>query len=327
MDPLAYFFDGPRASGAFALGVEMHGPWGIEVRDDAALTLIAVRHGRITLDGVGSEHDVLSVGDVAIVRGPAPYTVLDADRPAVTVVIHPGQRCTTTDGRELEQEFRRGLRRWGNSPGDGAPDQPADVGMLIGTYQREGDIGAFGVGALPRLIVVRGSDSDPALLELLDRELGRDDLAQSAVIDRLLDLLVIHTVRSWLQNGSGAEGSWLTVDDPLVGRALRLLHDDPAEPWTVDEIATRLHVSRATLAARFRRGVGRGPIAYLTGWRMTVAGEELLVPGASVSEVARRAGYQNAFAFSTAFKRHTGESPTAYRSRWSAAHDRPLLRP
>lgn len=302
MDPLTYFLDGPRAAGAFALAIEMVPPWGIEVRDAAAMTLITITSGTATVDGV-----ILTAGDIALVRGPEPYTVADPGAPEVSAIIHPGQRCTSVGGSDLQYEFRRGVRRWGNTV-DGT------TSLLIGTYEREGAIGSFVSRALPRLVVVRAANADPLLVALLEREISRDEVGQQIVIDRLFDLLVVAVVRSWLREQTDPEKSWLTVTDPLIGDALRLLHQAPAEPWTVDALARRLHVSRATFAARFRRAVGRGPITYLTEWRMTIASEQLLDPAASVASVASAVGYENPFAFSVAFKRWAGISPSIHRT-------------
>ncbi|MFW6773494.1 helix-turn-helix transcriptional regulator [Nocardioides sp. CPCC 205120] len=121
-------------------------------------------------------------------------------------------------------------------------------------------------------------------------------------------------MRGWLAGQSDDRpASWLVGDDPLVAAALGLLHDAPAEPWTVERLARRLSVSRATLAARFSRRVGVPPMRYLAEWRMGLASEYLADPAASVAAVGRRVGYDSPFTFSVAFKRQHGVSPSAYR--------------
>jgi AraC-like DNA-binding protein len=100
----------------------------------------------------------------------------------------------------------------------------------------------------------------------------------------------------------------------VVGGALRLLHEDPAAPWTVASLASRTGVSRATLAKRFTELVGEPPLTYLTHWRMTLAADRLTERETeTVAEIARAVGYSDAFAFSAAFKRTRGISPSAYR--------------
>jgi AraC-like DNA-binding protein len=96
---------------------------------------------------------------------------------------------------------------------------------------------------------------------------------------------------------------------------LRILHDDPARPWTIAELATHVGISRAALARRFADLVGEPPMTYLTRWRLALAADRLLEPHATIDTVAREVGYSSAFALSTAFKRERGVSPREHRAR------------
>ncbi|MFI6778919.1 helix-turn-helix transcriptional regulator [Nocardia sp. NPDC050412] len=98
----------------------------------------------------------------------------------------------------------------------------------------------------------------------------------------------------------------------MVGPVLRVMHETPGAPWTLTTLAAVAGVSRTTFAKRFAELVGEPPLAYLTDWRMTIAADLLAEPGATVSAVARRVGYADAFGFSTAFKRVRGVSPSEY---------------
>ncbi len=308
MDPLTHFLDGPRAVRAFALSMHMSAPWGVTVRDGAALTVLAVTRGRARIDGV-----LLEEGDVALVQGGAPYEVTDPAGSRPTIDIGPGQQCTTLDGHDLREEFRRGIRRWGNT-------EDGETSLLVGTYERADQAGGLVARALPPLAVVPREESEGALVGLLARELGCDDPAAQVVVDRLLDVLVISTVRRWLDRPDPSRRpTWLTCSDPVVLEALEHLHASPGIPWTVGSLASEVRVSRASLAARFRSGVGEPPMSYLTRWRLTLAGDLLQTPHTTISHVARTVGYSNAFSFSTAFKRHVGLTPTEFR------HHRPVL--
>jgi AraC-like DNA-binding protein len=103
------------------------------------------------------------------------------------------------------------------------------------------------------------------------------------------------------------------LEDPAIGDALRLMHDDPAHRWTVAALATEVGMSRAAFAARFTTLAGQPPLTYLTGWRMTLGADLLRDTEATVATVARAVGYEDAFAFSVAFKRARGVSPSAWR--------------
>jgi AraC-like DNA-binding protein len=136
------------------------------------------------------------------------------------------------------------------------------------------------------------------------------------VLDRLLDLVLVTVLRDWFARPSaGAPGWYRAQSDPVVGPALRMLHNDPARPWTVASIAAATGISRASLARRFTDLVGEPPMTFLTGWRLALAADLLREPEATIGAVARQVGYGSAFALSTAFKREHGLSPADYRSR------------
>lgn len=166
------------------------------------------------------------------------------------------------------------------------------------------------------MLVLTGDAWCSPLPELLREEIVRDEPGQDVVLDRLLDLVLIAVLRAWFAGAAPDSGvpSWFAAQsDPVVGPALRLLHDRPAHPWTVAELAARTGVSRAGLGRRFTELVGESPMAYLTGWRLALAADLLREPDATVASVARKVGYGSPFALSAAFKRVRGVSPREYR--------------
>lgn len=312
MDAIAALLDGPRAVGAFVLRSSMDPPWSVRVQDRAPLTLVAIVRGGAWLLPDGGDPVRLGAGDVAITAGPGPYTVADDPGMAPQAVIHPGQRCTTPDGRELELMRHLGVRTWGNSP-DGA------TVMVTGTYGMEGEVSGRLLRTLPPLITVARADLGSPLVELMAAEIVRDAPGQAAVLDRLLDLLLIAALRAWFARpGAAAPGWYRAHADPEVGRALTLVHDDPARPWTVASLAAAVGLSRAAFARRFTRLVGEPPMAYVTAWRIALAADLLREPGQTIAAVARAVGYANPYALSAAFRRVRGVSPREYRSRAGA---------
>lgn len=103
------------------------------------------------------------------------------------------------------------------------------------------------------------------------------------------------------------------MSDPVVGRALAVLHEKPAAAWTLSSLAKRVGASRSGLADRFARLVGKPPMQYLTAWRMQAATELLGHAAAKVAAVASEVGYDSEAAFSRAFKKATGMAPAARR--------------
>ncbi len=247
---------------------------------------------------------LLQAGDVAIARGPDHYSVADDPATIPQVVIKPGQICALPDGQEVKLMDFLGTRSWGNQAEGGTV-------LLTGTYESAGEVSTRLLKALPPLITQR---LDSPLIPLLAEEIVKDQPGQEAVLDRLLDLLLIAALREWLDRPEAQAPGWYkAAADPIVGPALKLLHEDPAHQWTVAELARHASVSRAALARRFNDLVGEPPMSFLTGWRIALAADLLLEPGATVGSVAPQVGYSSAFALSTAFKRLRGVSPQQHR--------------
>ncbi len=308
MDSIAGLLDGPRAREAFLLRSSLDPPWSMRIQDEAPLTLVAVVRGEAYMIPDDGETVRVSAGDIAIARGPDPYVVADDPDTAPQVVIHPGQHCTTPDGDTLTLMKDMGVRTWGNSP-DG------ETVMLTGTYQLRSETSRRLLEALPPLLVVPADAWESPLVPYLAAEIVRDDPGQEAVLDRLLDLLLISVLRVWFARPEAEAPGWYRAhSDPVVGPALRLLHNSPSEQWTVASLASSIGVSRAALARRFNALVGEPPMSFLTHWRLTLAADLLREPGATVGSVAPQVGYGSAFALSTAFKRVRGISPQEHRA-------------
>jgi AraC-like DNA-binding protein len=287
----------------------MEPPWSVRLADEAPLGLVAVLRGSAWMSSDEGPPVEMGPGAVVVARGPAACTVADHPSTAPQVVIRPGMRCTSPGGRDLGAEMSLGLRSWGNDP-DGS------TVLLLGCYQVRGEVSQQLVGALPPAIHLPAGTLDTPLVPMLADEIVKDAPGQSAVLDRLFDLLLVAVLRTWLsQQGSHRTGWYGALSDPLVGPVLHLFHDEPAHPWTIAELAGRVHVSRAALARRFTELVGEPPMTYLTGWRLALAADRLLEPRTTVSSVAREVGYGSAFALSAAFKRERGISPSEHRSR------------
>lgn len=309
MDALAGLLDGPRAKGAFLLRMIMEPPWSVRIEDRAPLCLMCVTEGEAWIVPAVGDAVRLRPGDIAVARGPEPYTVAHEPGAAPTATIGPGGVCATLSGEPLSESMRLGVRTWGNSP-DGAHT------MLVGTYQMDGEVSRRLLDALPPLLHLPAEVWSCPLMPFLDEEISRDEPGQSVVLDRVLDLLLIAAVRAWFARPGAEPPAWYNaMADPVVGRALRLLQNDPARPWTVASLAGAAGVSRAALARRFTGLVGEPPMAYLTGWRLALAADLLRETDLTVESVARQVGYSSAFALSASFKRVRGVSPQEHRTR------------
>jgi AraC-like DNA-binding protein len=135
------------------------------------------------------------------------------------------------------------------------------------------------------------------------------------VIERLLELLCAESLRAYLVTAPSDSRWCFGIKDPVVGRALSLIHSRPGDDWSVKRLAQGVAMSPSRFAARFTATLGDSPIAYVTKWRMNIAGRLLDESQRGIEEIATEVGYENVAAFSRAFKRHLGVSPTVWRSR------------
>jgi len=134
---------------------------------------------------------------------------------------------------------------------------------------------------------------------------------------RLVDLLFVQVLRAWYQEQPEGETGWLgALQDPSIGHALRLIHQYPSDPWTVQSLARAVGMSRSSFCSRFQSLVGSPPLKYLTQVRMNLAASTLTGgTHVSLTDVARQVGYDSDSSFGRVFKRHFGTSPGAFRKR------------
>lgn len=176
------------------------------------------------------------------------------------------------------------------------------------------------IASLPRLLVI---DVDAAAarglieasLKFAVSELVEGRVADSSVLSRLSEFLFIEAVRRYADSLGDQQTGWLNgLRDPQVGRALALIHQNIAAPWSAETLAKDVGMSRSAFMQRFATLVGQPPIKYLTVWRMEAAKLHLRESTKTVAQVAYSVGYDSDEAFSRAFKRETGVSPTDWRN-------------
>ncbi|MEV7040856.1 AraC family transcriptional regulator [Amycolatopsis sp. NPDC051061] len=301
MDVLSDLLHRAHASDALVRQLIQRPPWSLTFADAPPLTMVATLGGHAFL-GLGSGPPVrLAAGDIALIKVPG-YTIADDPATAPQVVIRGGRKYPITGTGEVSPRAPR-------TYGDGSPGATT---MLRGAYELHGVVAGRLLDMLPPLAVVPAGPRTGAALDLLAAEVARDEPGQDAVLRRLLDLVLVLALRAWC--ASEAPPAWFrALDDAGVGEALRLLHAEPARRWTVAALAARAGLSRAAFAARFAHLVGEPPLTYLTGWRMTLAADLLRDTEDSVAAVAKAVGYEDPFAFSVAFKRNRGASPSDWR--------------
>jgi AraC-like DNA-binding protein len=152
---------------------------------------------------------------------------------------------------------------------------------------------------------------DIAALESADHRPGSE-----SVLARLSELMFVEVVRRHLETMPQEQAGWLAgLRDPFVGKALSLIHGNPARNWTIAELSRKTGLSRSVLAQRFSALVGIPPIRYLGKWRMQIAAGLLSGGSAGVAQIAAETGYGSEAAFSRAFRKLVGMTPSAWRHR------------
>ncbi|MCA9713575.1 MAG: AraC family transcriptional regulator [Myxococcales bacterium] len=314
-DALSYVLGSLRLSGSLFSRAELDSPWSIRSRGRDGGIFHAVVRGRCwaRIDGAG-EPVALERGDIVVLPGGHAHVMCDdLERPPVPLTSLPARR--EPGARSVPTvEIRSGGPR---------------TSLLCGRFDFERSDVHPVLSGLPPLLHLRGGDERgawmPAMLQLMVEELESGRAGAELVVTRLADVLVTKAARAVLERppaeGPGALRGWLRgLTDPHVGHALGLVHREPSRPWTAASLAAEVGLSRSGLFDRFSELVGEPPTRYLTRWRMHVASVALRTEQQlSVAEVADRVGYTSESAFSKAFKRITGSTPSAFR-RASTVH-------
>jgi AraC-like DNA-binding protein len=300
-DPLGEALHFLRMNGAFYCRSELSAPWGLTLPPmPAYLWFHVVTSGGVWLETDEVNARLLQRGDFALVPHGEGHRL--RSEPGVSA---PGIL-------ELEREYvsdRYEILRHGEG---GAPTT-----LICGAVRFDHPAARNLVEILPETIHIEASSSPQmdwmqSTLRLMAAEAEELRPGGEAVITRLADILVIQAIRSWLETDPAAQTGWLgALQDRQIGRAISLIHRDPARAWTVASLARELAMSRSAFAARFTELVDEPAMQYVTRWRMHLALDSLKEDGATVAELARRLGYRSEAAFARAFKRVIGVSPGA----------------
>ncbi len=301
VDPLGEALHFLRMSGVLYCHTDCTAPWGVELPQmPGCLMLHVVTSGHCWLEAEGTQARRLQPGDLALVpHGHGHRLVHEPGAPVVKLFDAPIERIN-----DRYETLRIG--------GGGAA-----ASVICGVVRFDHLTAHHLISVLPRVMVVEASGSAPSewmhsTLRLLAFEARQMRPGGQAVVSRLADILVIQAIRAWIEQEPAAQGSWLgALKDRQIGRALALVHRDPAHGWALGSLAAAVGLSRSAFAARFTQLVGLPPMQYLGRWRMHVALARLQEHDDGLADLAGRVGYQSEAAFSRAFKRHMGVAPGA----------------
>jgi len=285
-------------------------PWRLQIPEREYLSFYVVAGGSAWLELRGERPRPLSTGDAVILPLGSAHELRDVERSDVPALSFAFEVCP----REPHV-----ARAGGNGP----------VTSII--------MGHFSLGSAPRNALlaslppaihlpagaVSASPQLGGVVPLILSESRSPGAGSTIVLARLADLLFVQALRFWISTVDAPACGLGAVADPAIGGALRMMHARPAEPWTVEHLASSVAMSRSAFAARFTELVGEPPLQYLAHWRMTIAAQRLREDDTVIADVAQAVGYANPVAFSKAFARMQGVGPGTFRRRERLARRAP----
>ena len=293
------------AHGELASTLTGRGDWAIRFPAPAGAKFNSVITGSCTVRTDGLEHPIsLRAGDSFLLTRPQEFVLATSaharEQPASPLF-------QATAGRSAEV---------------GPADQPVTAALIGGSFTFASRARELLLDALPPIIHLPAHADSAAmvqhLLTRIDQEARHGRLGASIVGQHLAVVLLIDIIRYHLAQDPDGTGWLHGLSDPVVAAALQTIHAAPAERWTVQLLADEAHVSRSTLAARFKAVVGLGPLEYLTRWRIEIGAHGLVTTDQTIAKIAEGVGYGSEAAFALAFKRELDVPPGSYRrsARW-----------
>ncbi|RJF92033.1 AraC family transcriptional regulator [Noviherbaspirillum saxi] len=300
-DPLGEALHFLRMSGTFYSHAELTAPWGIALPPfPDCMMFHVIISGRCWLEVEGLPAQVLQLGDLALVPHGAGHR-LTSDTGADAVELFDLPREALSERYEI-------IRHGGTG---------AATTLVCAVVRFDHPVARQLISLLPPAIVVetsgvRYSDWMQGTLRLMASEARDMRPGGETVMTRLADILVIQAIRSWIDHDPAAQTGWLgALKDRQIGRAISLIHGDPARAWTLSMLASEVAMSRSAFAARFTELVGMPAMQYLARWRINLALASLKERDERLAHIASRVGYKSEAAFNRAFKRVTGVTPGA----------------
>ncbi|MCH6484221.1 AraC family transcriptional regulator [Pseudoxanthomonas sp. LH2527] len=292
-DPLSDVVRLLRPHAAFSKGISAAGRWAVRYATFGEPSFCIVQEGRCVLAVDGEDAIALETGDFVLLPA-TPGFLLSDGRTQLPTHIDPVQDPLP------DRDVRHGVQ-----------DGPPDVRLLGGWFRFEAQEPTLLASLLPTLVHVRGVPRLSQLVTLLSDEADHDRPGRTVVLSRLVDLLLVESLRA-TPGASAPPGLLRGLADARLASSLRDLHARPAHAWTVAQLAERAALSRSAYFERFTRALGIAPMTYLLAWRMAMARDLLRNHRVSVAEAAEQVGYRSVSTFSMAFQRHTGLPPRRY---------------
>lgn len=301
MDTLSLILNDIRLDGAVFREAHLSTPWALRLHTPGLTSFHIVTRGEAWLLREGAEPLKLQTGDIVMLPAGIEHRVQD----------DPATQLTPRDLR-LELDVTVIHPPWSAQKG-------ANAALLSGYFKFDIQLARPLIAALPPLLHLRSIAGTPAPwlrigLQFIAIETATALPGQQVIINRVADILLVEALRDHVASLPEGTGNWLlALRDTALSSVLAAMHQSPEKDWTVPELADIAHLSRSAFAERFTQVVGQPPLNYLTNHRMRLAAWKLTHTRLTLAQIAEQIGYTSETAFSQAFKRTHGDSPSTFR--------------
>lgn len=291
-DPLTDVVQLLDPSADFSKLVDASGPWSVRRTEQGRPFFCVLLQGSSRLETNGAPLIDLQAGDFLMLPAAQDFTMS-----AGSLSLDQVEEMKPV--RQAEGHFRLG-----------PSEMSITARLLIGYCRFRSPDANLLLSLLPQVIHVRDDPRLTSLVQLIADETAAARPGRDVVVARLLEVTLIEALRA-TSGATAPSGLMRGLSDTRLSTAIQKIHEEPAHPWTIRDLAKEAGMSRTVFFERFKAVVGISPIEHLTAWRMALA-KRMLNEDRKISEIAERVGYGSAGAFGTAFRRSVGVSPARY---------------
>jgi AraC-like DNA-binding protein len=295
MDPLSNIVTLLQPQAEFSKVVRAAGPWRIRRDDVGTPFYCVVLEGSCDFRLVGEADVRLDAGDFVLVPESLGFTI------------------TSINPKPAQDQYSSPVQIAAGMYSVGEECSPLNAHLLVGHCTFGSPDSTILTSLLPKLIHIHKAIRLTTLVELVIEESSAQRPGREPILARLLEVLFIEAFRSKMETPD-VPGLLVGLADERLAIAIRKIHQDVSQSWTVAQLAKEAALSRSAFFQRFSEAVGCTPLEYVIAWRMAIAKDLLRQESYSMADIAEKIGYQSASAFSSAFSKHMGLSPSKFRN-------------
>ncbi len=298
-DPLSDIFELIKLKGCVYFQRDFHSPWGMKIEGTGFAQFHVITRGTCVVQ-VKKERHECSVGDILLYPKGASHSLSDkAGRKAIPGPVVMNSFASNDPLFNTGNEYTR---------------------LVCGHYQYRTDITHPIITDLPDFIHLRSLDllqteRTSSVLSLLMGELAQPLAGTRLIVERYAEILLSYVLRVFVAQNPNQHGFISAIMDQRLSKAIERIHHDFASKLNLRELAGEAALSRSAFAQRFKETAGMSPIEYLSKWRMLKAGDMLKATDLPIAQVSEKVGYDSNIAFTRAFKREYGITPSRFRTR------------